>query len=166
VLVYAILGLALLAGVLLAGKWYVETDARTLLKASQWGLLGLIIVIVLFFVFSGRLAWALATLPALMPWFFRLRMAVRVARMFSRRGGQKSQNQHRYRRRGAGGGGGAGTGMDRDRALKILGLEESATKTDIKAAHRRLIADVHPDHGGSDYLAAQINQARDVLLAD
>ncbi|MEG3617619.1 DnaJ domain-containing protein [Magnetovibrio sp. PR-2] len=54
--------------------------------------------------------------------------------------------------------------MDRAEALKVLGLQEGASEADIKAAHRRLMANVHPDKGGSDYLAQQINWAKDVLL--
>jgi hypothetical protein len=51
-------------------------------------------------------------------------------------------------------------------ALAILGLQASATAEDITLAHRRLMQKFHPDRGGNDYLAAKINQARDVLLAD
>jgi len=54
--------------------------------------------------------------------------------------------------------------MSRAEALRLLGLKDGATPADIKAAHRRLMAQVHPDHGGTDYLAQQINQAKDVLL--
>lgn len=55
--------------------------------------------------------------------------------------------------------------MTRSEALLVLGLQEGATKQEILAQYRRLIAKVHPDTpGGSTYLAAQINQARDVLL--
>ena len=48
----------------------------------------------------------------------------------------------------------------------MLGLKKGASKDDIRAAHRRLMKEFHPDHGGSDYLAAKINQAKDVLLQD
>ena len=57
-----------------------------------------------------------------------------------------------------------GGGMDRAEALAVLGLAEGATSADIRAAHRRLMQAAHPDHGGSDWLAARVNQARDYLL--
>jgi hypothetical protein len=54
--------------------------------------------------------------------------------------------------------------MPRSEALKLLGLEPGATRDEINAAHRRLILQNHPDKGGTSYLAARINEARDVLL--
>ncbi|MEH6549520.1 MAG: DnaJ domain-containing protein [Pseudomonadales bacterium] len=56
--------------------------------------------------------------------------------------------------------------MEREEALQVLGLPETATKEEIKSAHRRLIQKLHPDRGGSDYLAAQINLAKECLLKD
>ena len=55
--------------------------------------------------------------------------------------------------------------MSREEALEILGVRAGATKADILAAHRRLMRAAHPDSGGSDWLAARINQARDTLLS-
>lgn len=67
----------------------------------------------------------------------------------------------------AGGASGFAAGkMSRDEACRILGLKPDANKDEIKAAHHRLMANLHPDHGGSDYLAAKINEARDALLGD
>ncbi len=54
--------------------------------------------------------------------------------------------------------------MDSTEAYQILGLQPGASHEDIQAAYRRLIQRVHPDHGGSSYLAARLNRARDVLL--
>ncbi len=56
------------------------------------------------------------------------------------------------------------SGMQASEARAILGVKEDATRDDIKAAHRKLIDQLHPDKGGTDYLAAQINAAKDVLL--
>ena len=54
--------------------------------------------------------------------------------------------------------------MTRSEAYAILGLDEGATREQIIAAHGRLIQRLHPDRGGSTFLAAKINQARDLLL--
>lgn len=239
---YLILGIAILAGFLLAGRWYATADPRTLYKVLKWVLICLVVAIALYFLFTGRMAWAVITLPALIPWLLRARAVARMAKTFARMaqmatgtGGGAStietdylamsldhdsgsmsgiviagafegrrvedltpaqlldllaeckthdaegarlleaylDREHPDWRGSTEDADNAGQGttttqrdMDRAEALRVLGLAEGASDADIKEAHRRLIAGLHPDHGGSDYLAAQINRAKDILLKD
>lgn len=60
-----------------------------------------------------------------------------------------------------------GTGaMTKEEAYKVLGLEAGATAAEVRKAHRRLMQRLHPDLGGSSFLASRINEAKDVLLSD
>jgi len=230
-----ILGIVLLVGVILAGSWYVSTDTKTLLKVLKWGLIGTVAVGAAFFLTTGRFTWALATIPALIPWFMRARSVARMAKTFSRMSashkntatGETSEVSSRYLcmvldhdsgamrgevlagvyagrsieslrigellelldqcrrddeegrrlveayldrehgdwRDAPGPTFSSGDGeMDRVESLLVLGVGAGASDAEIRDAYRRLIAGLHPDHGGSDYLAAKINRAKDVLL--
>jgi hypothetical protein len=74
--------------------------------------------------------------------------------------------EHAQHDAAAGRGSGAASGgkMTEEEAYQVLGLQPGAGAEDIGRAHRSLMKKLHPDQGGSTYLAARVNQAKDVLL--
>lgn len=54
----------------------------------------------------------------------------------------------------------------REQALEVLGLDADADEDTINAAYKKLMKKVHPDHEGSEWMAAKLNQARAFLLKD
>jgi len=148
-----ILGLVALAVLLLLVAAYSRAHPRDLLKGIRFsggvalGLATIALAVVgrvglAFLAAAG--AWALLT-GTMPPW-------LRVPGRPGETGGSREAPSPRR------------TTISRTEALKVLGLEEGATEEQIRAAHRRLMLQIHPDKGGTSYLAAKINEAKDVLL--
>ena len=81
-----------------------------------------------------------------------------------RQGGHQQQSEHAGSQRDSAAR--SGSSMSRAEALEVLGLQEGADREAVISAWRRLIKLAHPDHGGSKYLAAKLNEAKRVLLGE
>lgn len=150
--------LAVLILVLAAMKYLSAVRPDQLAKALKFAGLAGLVGLGLFLVLTGKLAGLLAVAAGLGPWIARgLRLAALYRMVMGLFGGNR-----------AGGGNSSSSppasNMGRDEAYRVLGLEPGAAPEAIRAAHKRLMLANHPDHGGSDWIAARLNQARDVLL--
>lgn len=158
-LLYALLAVLILFCLFVLFRWFIDAEPKAVLRVLKWLGFGFVLAFILWLVFSGKLGLAFAALPALFVWFQRFRMIFGIGKMLRGLfGASQTQGQGAPSR--------ATGGMSREEAFEVLGLEEDASPEEIKAAYHRLIAQAHPDKGGSDYLAARINEARDVLLDD
>lgn len=132
---------------------------ETLMRALIYFVSGLLIVLVL----TGRISWIFALLGAALPWLNRLAMAHQLWNTFKKQNNQHQNDQQQNNQNS--GQHENNNKMTLQRAYEILGIDESADRAQVLAAHRRQILNNHPDRGGSDYLAKQINLARDIILA-
>jgi len=154
-MIWLILGgitLALLLGLM---RGFARASVQDIKSFLYWvaALGGVLLALML--ILTGRGGFALFAITMLGPLFWDKW----GARFFGQKGRQRGASQATGEAPRAR----PGT-MTREEALQILGLKPGAGAAEIKAAHRRLMAAAHPDRGGSDWIAARLNQARDVLL--
>lgn len=145
---YLLLGALVVVGLLLVSRGIARMSRRAM-KLFFWaGLFFLAATALVLFVLAGRFALA-APAGAIALWGMR---AYLLARQIRANAGAKEKPIAQ------------GTEMDRAQALEILGLDAQASPADIEAAYKALIVKNHPDQGGTDWLAARLNEARSVLL--
>ena len=150
-------GLALLGLLLLLARAYTGSDPKHLLKGFRFSGGILLVLLTIAFILLDRLPFAFLTAGG--AWVLLFRSVPPWHRPDFGAGGTAGDRDQGQQR-----GGPPRTSMSRAEALKVLGLQEGASEGEIRAAHRRLILQTHPDKGGTSYLAAKINEAKDVLL--
>ena len=112
---------------------------------------------------TGRMHWLYAvggTIAAFTP---RIINALRYLPLLNRFRQQYTQQKSQQSGQQTAGRANPGN-MTEAQAREILGVKAGASKEEIIRAHKRMMQKVHPDRGGSDYLASQLNQAKDTLL--
>lgn len=108
---------------------------------------------------TGRLHWLAAVGAAIVPFLRRgfglIRYLPWIRDLY-----RHSRNQNGSRSGAAS----RGSAMSPAEAREVLGLGTHPTRDEVIAAHRRLMQKLHPDRGGSTFLAKQLNEAKQVLL--
>ncbi len=156
-------GALLLVVLLILARGYTRTNARVLAKGMRFtgGMVLALLTVALGI--SGRIGFAFLTAGA--SWYLLFGSPPPWQGPYGTSGGRGRQEQGQGpRQSGSSSSPGRLSGMSRPEALSVLGLADGASEEQIRAAHRRLILQTHPDKGGTDYLAAKINEAKDVLL--
>ena len=150
--------IALLVLLLLARGW-LGTNARTLASGMRFSGGMILVLVTLALAVTGRIGFAFITASG--AWYLLFGQAPPWQTGYGARNGSGGSQSNRQSGNSAPP---RVASMSRSEALNVLGLQEGATDEQIRAAHRRLIQQTHPDKGGTNYLAAKINEAKDVLL--
>ncbi len=147
------IGIILAALLLLLMHWWSSATVASAKRSLIWPIIGVCLLLALVLLATGKAL--LAVVPA----------GYAVLRMFGPMAASKLLKNFKMGKAGFGGPDQSGqTSMGRAEALEVLGLEDGATETEVNDAFRRLMAQVHPDKGGSDWMAAKLNDARKTLL--
>ena len=132
-------------------------------KMIMWSIIGGVLTVLGLLAVTGHLniiTAMIAGVVALLPRAMALAKYIPfVSRLYQQHGQQQAQHNQQDSQSANG-----KHSMSPEEAREVLGLKPECTKDDIILAHRRMMQKVHPDRGGSDYLASQINTAKDVLL--
>lgn len=123
------------------------------LRYGLYALLGLAVLLV----FSGRLHWVAGAIAATLPIIQRFFPLLLRALPFFK--GKKSAAEATLKSPSN-----SFSAMNLEQALQIFGFDDLPSEEKVTQRHRELMQKNHPDRGGSDFLAAQINQAKEVLI--
>lgn len=157
-MIYSLLVLAAIGAVIFwLKRWPTVAPAQRkgiIRQTVLWATAALVLTLVA----TGRAHWLMGVLAALLALASRLAQLTRYIPLFVKifdtvqakqppPGNQQSN-----------------WSMTRQQAADLLGVDVTASEQEIRQAHKKLMLKVHPDRGGSDGLAKQINEAKQILL--
>ena len=142
---YILLVLGLLIGAYALYRFFINADTRQIKALFLTASIATLIIALFFMAVTGRLAAALALGAAVIPFVIAY---LRERKKVKEQDTPPADSEI----------------TSREDALEVLGLDDGANEDDIKAAYKKLMQKVHPDHEGSEWMAAKLNQARDLLL--
>ncbi len=160
-----IVRLIILIALLIAAATIIQIFRKTpqsQLKDLYWKFaLGTTALALMLLAVTGKIHWIGAMIAAMIPLARRaLPFLIRYLPQLQQYQKNRNQSQSSNKQQQSS----TDNTVDESSAYAILGLTKTATKEDVIRAHRRMMQKVHPDRGGSDFLAAQINAAKDLLV--
>ncbi len=153
IIVIAAIG-ALIYGIKRWQSLVEEERAQFSKKALIYAAIGIVLALVL----AGRAHWLMGVLAALLALVGRVAQFVQYVPLFKKMMGDEPDYAQAEPVVAAG-------EMSKREAADLLGVEVTTEAEEVRMAHKRLMQKIHPDRGGSDALAKQINQAKEVLLS-
>ncbi len=152
---YSLLLIGVIAGLVFTlNRWKTLPEAERASFVKKAVLYGAAIAILLL-VLAGRAPWLMGILAALLALLARLTQFVPYIAIFKKLFGQSASAAQSAV---------STKEMSRQEAADILGVTIDANAEEVRLAHKKLMQKIHPDRGGSDALAKQINQAKSILL--
>ncbi|MEX0299577.1 MAG: DnaJ domain-containing protein [Kordiimonas sp.] len=150
-MIWLVIGLMLAGALLMMLNWWANAELKSAKTTLMWGIVGLCAVMAMLLLAAGRNIMAI--LPAGFAAWRMLGVANTLSSLFGRAKSFRQDQMQSSR-----------TTMSRDEALEVLGLGANPSKDEINAAYRKLMAQCHPDKGGSDWMASKLSEARKTLL--
>ena len=146
------LGIIFLVSILFFVDWLSAKNKKELNKKINLIIIFLSIFIGIILLIGGLYLYS-PLFFSIAAWFLRKKIIFDVLLNIFRKKQKSNQNDYNQK-------------MSLNESYKLLGIDENASKEVIIKSHKELIRKLHPDKGGSSYLSAKVNEARDIILAD
>tara|TARA_B100000575_G_scaffold57403_1_gene43239 strand:- start:229 stop:705 length:477 start_codon:yes stop_codon:yes gene_type:complete len=146
------LGIIFLVSIIFFVDWLSAKNKKELNKKINLVIIFLSIVIGIILLIGGLYLYS-PLFFSIAAWFLRKKIIFDVLLNIFRKKQKSNQNDYNQK-------------MSLNESYKLLGIDENASKEVIIKSHKELIRKLHPDKGGSSYLSAKVNEARDIILAD